>query len=488
MDLTFIKVAIDSRYVLAVAHVSYLKSLRYVGIALRSYAESQVEVESSLSISDKTPSQTSYPFPSSLSHIAEVEVLESLLHHESPLSPLVATTLSYTRSGGRATITVRINAFGNNNYLDDESTVIPMPPPPPESGVSWDFFDPIEDSESFRFAVHCSEFKEFRDEEKDDQWLHVGSDRHCMMQPLLDEKFSGNFSSAIMGNECGNSYAHCLVNSTISRGVEGGKGMVVGEARELELSSLASDVSRAVADRGTGGRSSSNFKEGYRVANSLIDMYAKCKCIDKALEVFHSTLDKNIVSQTSIILGLGINIGRPNPNSVTLVYVLSACGRIGSFDTGKKDPSPCIENWRYAEPGKGAHATKLFQRMIQIVPVKRLCRTQNILTVNRQFPGPTMEARNGDSLAIKEVNDGPYNISIHWHGLRMLRNPWADGPSYVTQCPIQPGGSYTYHFTIQNQELFVAIANHRMTVVATNVAHTNPFTTNVTADQTPGRY
>ena len=38
------------------------------------------------------------------------------------------------------------------------------------------------------------------------------------------------------------------------------------------------------------------------------------------------------------------------------------------------------------------------------------------------------------------------------HGFRMLRNPWADGPSYVTQCPIQPGGSYTYRFTIQNQE------------------------------------
>jgi len=48
------------------------------------------------------------------------------------------------------------------------------------------------------------------------------------------------------------------------------------------------------------------------------------------------------------------------------------------------------------------------------VPVKRLCRTQNILTVNGQFPGPTVEARNGDSLAIKVVNAGPYNISIHW--------------------------------------------------------------------------
>lgn len=33
-----------------------------------------------------------------------------------------------------------------------------------------------------------------------------------------------------------------------------------------------------------------------------------------------------------------------------------------------------------------------------------------------------------------------------------MRTPWADGPEYVTQCPIQPGGSYTYRFTIENQE------------------------------------
>lgn len=38
------------------------------------------------------------------------------------------------------------------------------------------------------------------------------------------------------------------------------------------------------------------------------------------------------------------------------------------------------------------------------------------------------------------------------HGLKQLRNPWADGPEYVTQCPIQPGATYTYRFTIQDQE------------------------------------
>lgn len=38
------------------------------------------------------------------------------------------------------------------------------------------------------------------------------------------------------------------------------------------------------------------------------------------------------------------------------------------------------------------------------------------------------------------------------HGVRQTRNPWADGPEYVTQCPIQPGRSYTYRFTIEDQE------------------------------------
>lgn len=250
----FIKVAIDSRYALAAAHVSYIQSLRNVGIALRRYAEAEVVMESSLSISDKTPSQTSYPSPSSPSHVAEVEVSESPFHNESPRSPPVATTLSYMRSGGNSAVTVKINAYGNNNYLEDESTVVPMPPPPPpphESGASWDFFDPGEDSESFRFAVHCSESRGCNDDEKGDQWFNVGSDGHSMMQPNLDEKFGGNFSSAAMGNECGNSYAHCVDHSTFSRGVEGGKQMVDGEVRELELANAVSDV------KGVGGRSSS---------------------------------------------------------------------------------------------------------------------------------------------------------------------------------------------------------------------------------------
>lgn len=99
-----------------------------------------------------------------------------------------------------------------------------------------------------------------------------------------------------------------------------------------------------------------------------------------------------------------------------------------------------------------APETHYHEFVIQARPVKRLCRVHNTITVNGQFPGPTLAVRDGDSLVIKVVNNARYNISLHWHGVRQLRNPWADGPTYVTQCPIQPGGTYTYRFTIINQE------------------------------------
>lgn len=37
------------------------------------------------------------------------------------------------------------------------------------------------------------------------------------------------------------------------------------------------------------------------------------------------------------------------------------------------------------------------------------------------------------------------------HGIRQLQTGWADGPAYVTQCPIQSGQSYVYNYTIVGQ-------------------------------------
>ncbi|XP_047316445.1 laccase-4-like [Impatiens glandulifera] len=88
---------------------------------------------------------------------------------------------------------------------------------------------------------------------------------------------------------------------------------------------------------------------------------------------------------------------------------------------------------------------------VEMTNTTRMCSTKPIVTVNGKFPGPTIYAREDDTVLIKVVNHVKYNVSIHWHGIRQLRTGWADGPAYITQCPIQPGQSYVYNFTITGQ-------------------------------------
>ncbi|PRQ43240.1 putative laccase [Rosa chinensis] len=83
--------------------------------------------------------------------------------------------------------------------------------------------------------------------------------------------------------------------------------------------------------------------------------------------------------------------------------------------------------------------------------VTRLCSTRRIISVNGKLPGPRLVAREGDQVLIKVVNRIKENVTIHWHGIRQLRSGWADGPAYITQCPIQSGQSYIYNFTITGQ-------------------------------------
>ncbi|AES73286.2 transparent testa protein [Medicago truncatula] len=82
----------------------------------------------------------------------------------------------------------------------------------------------------------------------------------------------------------------------------------------------------------------------------------------------------------------------------------------------------------------------------------RLCCTKNILTVNGQFPGPTIRVHKGDTIYVNVYNKGKYNITIHWHGVKQPRNPWTDGPEYITQCPIKPGGKFRQKVIFSEEE------------------------------------
>lgn len=49
------------------------------------------------------------------------------------------------------------------------------------------------------------------------------------------------------------------------------------------------------------------------------------------------------------------------------------------------------------------------------------------------------------------LNANLMDICMYRHGLKQFRNGWADGPAYITQCPIQTGQSYTYNFNVTGQ-------------------------------------
>ncbi|EPS60435.1 hypothetical protein M569_14367, partial [Genlisea aurea] len=89
---------------------------------------------------------------------------------------------------------------------------------------------------------------------------------------------------------------------------------------------------------------------------------------------------------------------------------------------------------------------------VQNVTVNRLCESRVITAVNGSVPGPTLLVHEGDTLVVHVFNKSPYNLTIHWHGVFQLLTGWSDGPEYVTQCPIQPGQSYTYRFNVTQQE------------------------------------
>ncbi|THG16109.1 laccase-1-like [Camellia sinensis] len=95
--------------------------------------------------------------------------------------------------------------------------------------------------------------------------------------------------------------------------------------------------------------------------------------------------------------------------------------------------------------------TRSFQFNLEWTEVSRLCHRKPLLTVNGKYPGPTIAVHEGDNVVVKVTNLAARNTTIHWHGIRQLRTGWADGPAYITQCPITGGQSYSYNFTVIGQ-------------------------------------
>ena len=76
---------------------------------------------------------------------------------------------------------------------------------------------------------------------------------------------------------------------------------------------------------------------------------------------------------------------------------------------------------------------------------------KDMLLVNDQNPGPTLRANVGDTIQIKWVNESPSEgVSIHYHGLLMKDQAYADGVGGVSSCTVGPMQTFYHTFVADN--------------------------------------
>src|SRR6185436_11193957 len=72
-------------------------------------------------------------------------------------------------------------------------------------------------------------------------------------------------------------------------------------------------------------------------------------------------------------------------------------------------------------------------------------------TYNGQVPGPTIEAKVGDTIVVRLTNSLDEPTTIHWHGLRL---PAAMDGTQVVQPLVQPGETFEYRFIVPDSGTF----------------------------------
>ncbi|XVF63221.1 hypothetical protein PTKIN_Ptkin09bG0070400 [Pterospermum kingtungense] len=92
-----------------------------------------------------------------------------------------------------------------------------------------------------------------------------------------------------------------------------------------------------------------------------------------------------------------------------------------------------------------------YEFFVREVNFTKLCNTTTLLVVNDSYPGPEIRVHRGDTVYVNVHNQGNYGFTIHWHGVKQPRNPWSDGPEFITQCPIQPGTNFTYEVILSDE-------------------------------------
>ncbi|THH20196.1 hypothetical protein EW146_g1116 [Bondarzewia mesenterica] len=157
---------------------------------------------------------------------------------------------------------------------------------------------------------------------------------------------------------------------------------------------------------------------------------------------YNSALFLTILLVTAVVvalaLGLGLGLGLKHRNSASSKNQPSS-----AFSPLQSQPEPnfILNKLTGQSPQTRTHNFSIAE--VEGAP-DGVHRT--MLVVNGMYPGPTIEANQGDRLVINVRNNLQNATSIHWHGLFQNGTNYYDGTSGITQCGIPPGQSLTYKY------------------------------------------
>lgn len=76
---------------------------------------------------------------------------------------------------------------------------------------------------------------------------------------------------------------------------------------------------------------------------------------------------------------------------------------------------------------------------------------KDMLLVDDLNPGPEIRANVGDTIHIKWINESPSEgVTIHYHGLLMSNQPYADGTGAISTCVVGPMQTFYHTFVADN--------------------------------------
>jgi len=105
-------------------------------------------------------------------------------------------------------------------------------------------------------------------------------------------------------------------------------------------------------------------------------------------------------------------------------------------------PPPEALRERYPEAKTHRFEIRVEERQLTVAPGFEA----KVWGFNGQVPGPLLHVREGDEVVVDFVNLSTMEHTIHWHGMHQEHTWQSDGVPNITQQPVPPGSTYTYHF------------------------------------------